>query len=67
MIARADPDMLEVGNGALSEDEERTHFSLWAIMKAPLLLGCDLAALSPSSLGVLSNAGGRSSLPSLFL
>ncbi|KAM3589411.1 hypothetical protein VKS41_000274 [Umbelopsis sp. WA50703] len=38
----ADPDMLEVGNGALTVEESRTHFSLWAAMKAPLILGNDL-------------------------
>lgn len=29
--AWADPDMLEIGNGGLTEDEEKTHFTLWAI------------------------------------
>ena len=34
-----DPDMLEVGNGGMSDVEYRTHFSLWAISKAPLIIG----------------------------
>lgn len=37
-----DPDMLEVGNGKLSNDENRTHFSLWCMMAAPLVLGNDI-------------------------
>lgn len=34
-----DPDMLEVGNGALTLEENRAHFALWAVMKAPLIIG----------------------------
>lgn len=34
-----DPDMLEVGNGALTLEENRAHFALWAIMKSPLIIG----------------------------
>lgn len=37
-----DPDMLEVGNGKLTEDENRSHFSLWCMMAAPLMLGNDI-------------------------
>ncbi|MBQ8210830.1 MAG: alpha-galactosidase [Clostridia bacterium] len=37
-----DPDMLEVGNGKLTVDENRTHFSLWCMMSAPLILGNDI-------------------------
>lgn len=37
-----DPDMLEIGNNGLDPDEERTHFALWAIAKAPLLIGANL-------------------------
>ena len=37
-----DPDMLEVGNGKLTLDENRTHFSLWCMMAAPLILGNDI-------------------------
>jgi alpha-galactosidase len=51
-----DPDMLEVGNGGMNEDEEQSHFSLWALMKSPLLIGCDLTKISNSSLAILSNA-----------
>ena len=36
-----DPDMLEVGNGKLTDDENKAHFSLWCMMNAPLILGND--------------------------
>lgn len=41
-----DPDMLEVGNGGMSDDEYRAHFSLWAVMAAPLMAGNDLRELT---------------------
>lgn len=50
-----DPDMLEVGVGHLTEEQERTHFSLWCIAKAPLLIGADLANIRPSSFAILGN------------
>ncbi len=37
-----DPDMLEVGNGSLTEDENKAHFALWCMMAAPLILGNDI-------------------------
>ena len=37
-----DPDMLEVGNGTLSDEENKAHFSLWCMMAAPLVLGNDI-------------------------
>ncbi len=40
-----DPDMLEVGNGSLTDEENRAHFSLWCMMAAPLILGNDLRKL----------------------
>ena len=50
-----DPDMLEVGNGHMSSTEYETHFSLWCLMKAPLLIGCDLAKIDKDSLRILTN------------
>jgi len=50
-----DPDMLEIGNGKLTPTEERTHFALWAIGKAPLIIGCDLTTVSDESLAILKN------------
>ena len=37
-----DPDMLEVGNGKLTEEENKAHFALWCMMAAPLVLGNDI-------------------------
>ena len=37
-----DPDMLEVGNGKLTYEENKSHFSLWCMMCAPLILGNDI-------------------------
>jgi len=50
-----DPDMLEVGNGKLSESEQRSHFSLWSILSAPLLAGHDLTTMSETTRGILVN------------
>ena len=50
-----DPDMLEVGRGATA-DEDRSHFSLWAIMAAPLLSGNDLRSMSNQTQTILTNA-----------
>ncbi len=54
-----DPDMLEVGNGACSDEEYITHFSLWAMLKAPLIIGNDIRGLnvndSSNAMQVLSN------------
>ncbi|XP_073002570.1 alpha-galactosidase-like [Typha latifolia] len=50
-----DPDMLEVGNGGMSMEEYRSHFSIWALAKAPLLIGCDLRSMSQETKEILSN------------
>ena len=50
-----DPDMLEVGNGNLSDTEYRAHFSLWAIMAAPLIAGNDLTTMSKATREILTN------------
>lgn len=50
-----DPDMLEVGNGGMTNAEYRTHFTLWSMMSAPLLIGTDLRKASAETLDVLSN------------
>ncbi|WP_086839705.1 NPCBM/NEW2 domain-containing protein [Amycolatopsis kentuckyensis] len=50
-----DPDMLEVGNGGMTTEEYRSHFSLWAMMAAPLLIGADLRKVSPANFDVLRN------------
>ncbi|GLF98365.1 NPCBM/NEW2 domain-containing protein [Streptomyces yaizuensis] len=50
-----DPDMLEVGNGGMTDTEYRSHFSLWAMMAAPLLIGTDLRKATPATLRILAN------------
>jgi len=50
-----DPDMLQVGNGTLTDDENRAHFSMWAVLNAPLFAGTDPAKLSDTSKATLLN------------
>jgi hypothetical protein len=59
-----DPDMLVVGQvgwgpslhaSRLSPDEQYTHLSLWSMLSAPLLIGCDLSTLDPFTLNLLTN------------
>ena len=47
--------MLEVGVGGLTLEEEKTHFSLWSMSKAPLIIGCDLIKINNNSLQILKN------------
>jgi len=51
-----DPDMLEVGNGGMTHTEYITHFSIWCIAKAPLIIGTDLGSLTKDTLEILTNA-----------
>lgn len=50
-----DPDMLEIGNGGMTQNEYIIHFSLWAISKAPLLIGCDVRNISKDVMDIISN------------
>lgn len=50
-----DPDMLQVGNGSLTEAENRAHFGMWAIMAAPLIAGNDLRNMTESTRRILTN------------
>ena len=50
-----DPDMLEVGNGDLTYDENVAHFSLWCILSAPLMLGNDVRSMSDEVLEIITN------------
>ncbi|KAF8376926.1 hypothetical protein HHK36_030297 [Tetracentron sinense] len=50
-----DPDMLEVGNGGMNKDEYIVHFSIWAISKAPLLIGCDVRNATKETMEIISN------------
>ena len=49
-----DPDMLEVGNGGMTDTEYRAHFSMWCIMAAPLIAGNDLRNMSQSTIEILT-------------
>ena len=50
-----DPDMLEVGNDGMTDEEYRTHFSLWCMLAAPLMAGNDLRTMSDETLEILTN------------
>ncbi|KAG8380961.1 hypothetical protein BUALT_Bualt06G0070900 [Buddleja alternifolia] len=50
-----DPDMLEVGNGGMTFEEYRGHFSIWALMKAPLIIGCDVRNMTAETYDILTN------------
>ncbi|KAJ3013209.1 hypothetical protein NUW54_g1655 [Trametes sanguinea] len=51
-----DLDMLEVGNGGMNFDEYVTHFSMWALVKSPLILGNDITNMSNDTLTIITNA-----------
>jgi alpha-galactosidase len=50
-----DPDMLEIGNGRMSATEYATHFSLWAMLAAPLIAGNDIRSMTPEIRDILAN------------
>ena len=50
-----DPDMLEVGNGKLTYNQNVSHFSLWCMMNAPLILGNDLRNMSEQVKSIVTN------------
>ena len=50
-----DPDMLEVGNGGMTTTEYRSHFSLWAMLAAPLIAGNDIRNMTPEIKEILTN------------
>ncbi|KNZ72043.1 putative alpha-galactosidase B [Termitomyces sp. J132] len=52
--AHNDMDMMEIGNGALTIQEQRTHFAAWAFLKSPILLGTDVSYTS--FLSIIKNA-----------
>lgn len=49
-----DPDMLEVGNG-LTDAENRSHFSIWSMLAAPLIAGNDIRKMSVATKSVVTN------------
>jgi alpha-galactosidase len=50
-----DPDMLEVGNGGMSDIEYRTHMGLWALQAAPLIAGNDVRSMSAATKAILTD------------
>ncbi|KAJ3528219.1 hypothetical protein NM688_g8024 [Phlebia brevispora] len=50
-----DLDMLEVGNGGMTFDEYVTHFTMWSILKSPLILGNDITNMSNDTLTIITN------------
>ncbi len=48
-------DMLEVGNGGMSITEYKSHFTIWAVFKSPLILGNDLSQLTPEVSSIIKN------------
>ncbi|KAJ6586878.1 glycoside hydrolase [Mycena vulgaris] len=54
--AHGDMDMMEIGNGALTIQEQRTHFAAWIMLKSPILLGTDLNLLNSTQLAIIKNA-----------
>ena len=50
-----DPDMLEVGNGGMTDDEYRTHMGMWAMLRAPLLAGNDVRTMPDATKAILMN------------
>jgi alpha-galactosidase len=48
-------DMLEIGTGTMTEFEEQTHFSFWAALKSPLIIGADITKINKTSLDILLN------------
>ena len=51
-----DPDMLEVGNGGMTSTEYESHFSLWAMLAAPLIAGNELSKMDADTQRILTNA-----------
>lgn len=51
-----DPDMLEVGNGGMTTSQYQAHFSLWAMLAAPLIAGNDVAHMDGATHDILTNA-----------
>ncbi|KAF5370766.1 hypothetical protein D9758_001833 [Tetrapyrgos nigripes] len=54
-FAHNDMDMMEIGNGDLTIQEERTHFAAWAFMKSPILLGTNLDNLNSDQVAIITN------------
>jgi alpha-galactosidase len=51
----SDLDMLEVGQGGMTDEEYKAHFALWAALKSPLFLGNDLREMTADALTIINN------------
>lgn len=51
-----DPDLLEVGNGGMTTQEYTSHFTLWALMKSPLIISSDIRNMSADTFKILTNS-----------
>lgn len=49
------PGQMNVGNGGMTNEEYRTHMSLWCLLAAPLFASNDLTKMSPETLDILTN------------
>ncbi len=50
-----DADMLQVGNGGMTDEEYKSHFSMWAMMASPLMAGNDVRSMEPRIKKILTN------------
>jgi alpha-galactosidase len=50
-----DPDMLEVGNGGMTNDQYMIQFAFWCLLKAPLLLSTDLTKVNNATLNIITH------------
>ncbi|KAL9584914.1 MAG: hypothetical protein Q9203_004468 [Teloschistes exilis] len=50
-----DLDALEVGNGGMSDDEYKAHFSMWALVKSPLIMGTNIPKMTAATYSILAN------------
>jgi alpha-galactosidase len=51
-----DPDMLEIGNGGMTVDEQRSHMNLWAMMASPLIAGNNIVTMDDTTKEILTNS-----------
>lgn len=50
-----DLDMLEIGNGGMTDEEYKLHMTMWAAMKSPLIMGTSITEMTPSSYSIYTN------------
>jgi hypothetical protein len=51
-----DMDMMQIGRNTFTEEQEKSHFGLWCIMKSPLMIGCDLRTIPESTVRIITNS-----------